>query len=146
MKGRDVVIGFIFLVLLVAGVLWIFRAKNNKNSNLPLPTPNISQRIKNAFPNLDIPDGVERANLNDVTGGNSVGVATRTEVVANLADLPSGQYYQVLLENSSGKNVTLGNMRISKSGYILEYNSANFSGYNKVIVANGSTHVLEGSF
>jgi hypothetical protein len=146
MKSRDVIIGFIFLVLLIAGVLWIFRAKNNKTSNLPLPTPNISQRINNAFPNLNIPDGVERANLSDVTGGNSLGVATRTEVIANLPDLPSGKYYQVLLENSSGKNVNLGNMRISKSGYILEYNSTNFPGYNKVIVVQGSTHILEGSF
>jgi hypothetical protein len=144
MKGRDVVIGFIFLVLLVAGVLWILRAKNIKISNLPLPTPNIAQQVKNAFPN--IPDGVERANLKDVTGGNSIGAATRTEVVANLPELSAGKYYQVLLENSSGKDITLGSMRISKSGYILEYNSASFSGYNKVIVIQGSTHILEGSF
>jgi len=144
MKSRDVVIGFVFLVILVAGVLWIFRAKNNKTSNLPLPTPNIAQQVKNAFPN--IPGGVERANLKDVTGGNSIGVATRTEVVANLPELSAGKYYQVLLVNSSGKSVNLGNMRISKSGYILEYNSANFPGYNKVVITQGSTHVLEGSF
>ena len=144
MKSRDVVIGFVFLVILVAGVLWIFRAKNNKTSNLPLPTPNIAQQVKNAFPN--ILGGVERANLKDVTGGNSIGVATRTEVVANLPELSAGKYYQVLLVNSSGKSVNLGNMRISKSGYILEYNSANFPGYNKVVITQGSTHVLEGSF
>lgn len=146
MKGRDVVIGFIFLVLLVAGVLWILRARNIRTSSLPLPTPNIAQRVKNAFPNLNIPEGVERANLSDVTGGNSLGVATRTEVVANLPELSAGKFYQVLLENSSGKSVLLGNMRISKSGYILEYNSTNFPGYNKVIVTQGATHILEGSF
>jgi hypothetical protein len=146
MKSRDVVIGFIFLVILIAGVLWILRAKNIKTSSLPLPTPNIAQQVKNAFPNLNIPEGVERANLSDVTGGNSLGVATRTEVVANLPELPSGKYYQVLLENSSGKDVLLGNMRISKSGYILEYKSTDFPGYNKVIVTQGSTRVLEGSF
>jgi hypothetical protein len=146
MKSRDVVIGFIFLVILIAGVLWALRVKNNKTSNLPLPTPNISQKIKNAFPNLNIPDGVERANLSDVTGGNSVGVATGTEVVANLPELTNGKFYQVLLENSSGKSVVLGKMRISKSGYILEYNSASFPGYNKVVIIQGSTHILEGSF
>jgi hypothetical protein len=146
MKIRDVVIGFVFLVILVAGILWIYRAKNNKTSNLPLPTPNISQRIKNAFPNLNIPDGVERANLSDVTGGESIGIATRTEVVANLPELSAGKYYQVLLEDSSGKSVKLGMMRISKSGYILEYNSANFPGFNKVIVIQGTTRILEGSF
>ena len=138
------VIGFIFLVILIAGVLWIYRSKGNKTSNLPLPTPNIAEKINSAFPN--IPNGVERANLSDVTGGESLGVATRTEVVANLPELSSGKYYQVLLEDSSGKSVKLGNMRISKSGYILEYNSANFPGFNRVVVIQGSTRILEGSF
>lgn len=143
MKNRDVVIGFIFLVILIAGVLWIFRAKK-ASTNIPLPTPNIIQEVSNTFPN--IPDGVEKANLADVTGGNSLGVATRTEVVANLPELSSGKYYQVLLENSSGKSINIGSMRISKSGYIVQYNSANYPGFNKVIVISGTTHILEGSF
>jgi hypothetical protein len=146
MKTRDVIIGFVFLVILIAGILWIFRTRGSRTSNLPLPTPNISERIKNAFPNLDIPDGVERANLSDVTGGDSLGVATRTEVVANLPELSAGKYYQVMLEDSSGKTVKLGNMRISKSGYILEYDSTDFPGYNKVIVVLENTRILEGSF
>lgn len=146
MKTRDIIIGFIFLVILVAGVLLVYRARNKKNTNLPLPTPNIVEQIKNAFPNLTIPDGVERANLRDVTGGNSIGITTRTEVVANLPEAPIGQNYQVLLENSQGKTVNMGNMRISKVGYILEYNSSKYQGYNKVIVILGNTHILEGSF
>lgn len=145
MKTRDIVIGFIFLVILIAGVLWIVRIKNVKKvSNTPLPTPNIVQQVDNAFPN--IPIGVERANLKDVMGGTSLGVATRTEVIANLPDLPSGQTYQVLIENSSGKNINLGKMIVSKSGYILEYNSSKFPGYNRVIVMLGTTRILEGSF
>lgn len=144
MKTRDVVIGFVFLVILIAGVLWIFRTKSNKASNTPLPTPNISQQVNNAFPN--IPDGVERANLSDVTGGNSLGVATRTEVVANLPALTNGQLYQVLLENSSGNSINLGIMRVSKSGWILQYDSVRYPGYNKVIVTEGGNHILEGSF
>jgi hypothetical protein len=146
MKSRDVIIGFVFLVVLVAGILWIFRVKNNKTTSLPLPTPSISQKVNNAFPGLNIPDGVERVNLSDVTGGNSIGVATRTEVVANLPDLSGKQQYQVLLENASGRDVNLGTMRISKSGWILQYNSSKYPGYNKVIVVLGTTHILEGSF
>ena len=69
MKTRDIVIGFIFLVILIAGVLWIYRARNKKTVSLPLSTPNISQKVNNMFPN--IPDGIERANLSDVTGGSS---------------------------------------------------------------------------
>lgn len=146
MKTRDIVIGFIFLVVLVAGVLWIFKAKDVKKATLPLPTPNIAEQIKNAFPNLNIPDGVERANLTDVTGGSSIGVATRTEVVANLPELASGKSYQVIVENASGKTINLGTMRVSKSGWLLQYNSSKYPGYDKVIVASENVHILEGSF
>jgi hypothetical protein len=144
MKTRDIVIGFVFLVILIAGVLWIVRIKNTKTTSLPLPTPNIAQQIKNTFPN--IPDGVERANLKDVTGGNALGVATRTEVIANLPSLTKGRSYQVVLEDSSGKTVNLGLMKLSKSGYLLEYTSSKYPGYNKIIIEQGSTHILEGSF
>ena len=143
MKSRDVVIGFIFLVILIAGVLWIFRNKNAKNVNTPVETPNIVSRINDAFPNLNIPDGVERANLTDVRGENNVGVATRTEIIANL---PSGQTYQAWLENPSGDRINLGTMRVSKSGWILNYDSSKYASYNKVIITEGSTPVLEGSF
>jgi hypothetical protein len=146
MKTRDIVIGFIFLVILIAGVLWIVRLKNKKDTNLPLPTPNISEQLKNTFPSLNIPDGVEMANLHNVSGGSAIGVATRTEVVANLPEAPNGQKYQVLLENSKGDKVKIGDMRIAKVGYILEYSSAKYSGYNKVVVMLGNTRVLEGSF
>ena len=146
MKTRDIVIGFVFLVILIAGILWIFKVKNKKNVSLPLPTPNISEQIKNAFPNLDIPDGVEKVNLHDVTGGSSVGIATRTEVIANLPEPSNGLKYQILLENSEGETINIGSMRISKSGYLLEYTSSKFPGYNKVIVVLGTTRVLEGSF
>lgn len=143
MKSRDVIIGFIFLVILTFGVLWIFKNKNVKTVNGPVPTPSITSRINNAFPDLKIPDGVERANLNDVTGGNNVGVATRTEIIANL---PSGQVYTGWVENSSGNKINLGTLRVSKSGWILNYSSTKYPGYNKIIVTQGSTSILEGSF
>ena len=146
MKTRDIVIGFVFLVILIAGIIWIFRVRNKKTTNLPLPTPNISQQVKNAFPSLNIPDGVEKANLRDVTGGNLIGVATRTEIVANLSEAPNGQKYQVVLENPKGETMNIGSMRISKVGYILEYSSSKYPGYNKIIVILGNNRVLEGSF
>jgi hypothetical protein len=146
MKTRDIVIGFIFLVILIAGILWIVKVRNTKNISQPLPTPNISEQIRKTFSNFNIPDGVEKANLHDVTGGSSIGIATRTEVVANLPEPTNGQKYQVLLENSKGETVNIGSMRISKAGYLLEYTSSKFPGYNKVIVVLGTTRVLEGSF
>jgi hypothetical protein len=103
MKTRDIVIGFVFLVVLIAGVLWIYRIKNKTTVSTPLPTPNTSQQVKNAFPSLNIPSGVEVANLHNVSGGSAIGVATRTEIVANLPESSNGQKYQVLLENSKGE-------------------------------------------
>jgi len=146
MRTRDIVITFIVLVTLVGGVLLIFRAKSKKMVGSPTPTPNIFQKVNETFPGLNIPEGVERANLSDVTGGNSIGVATRTEIVANLPELAKGQVYQGWAENSSGKTVLLGNFRVSKGGWILNYDSSKYSGYNKVIVSVGTKHVLEGSF
>lgn len=146
MKLRDVVIGFVFLVILIAGTLWINKTKSVVNTGGPIPTPNIVSRINTAFPNLNIPDGVERANLSDVNGGDNVGVATRTEIVANLPTLDGGKYYQAGLVNDKGDRVLLGSLKVSKSGWILSYDSTKYPGYNKVIVTQGSTSILEGSF
>lgn len=75
-----------------------------------------------------------------------MGIATRTEVLADLPGLANGQFYQVRLQNINGKEVLLGNLRQAKGGWILEYNSVKFPGYNKVIVTLGTKHILEGSF
>lgn len=146
MKSRDFIIGFIVLVILVAGVLWISKYKNKATSNLPIETPNITSKIEKAFPNLVIPQGVERAELSDVNGGELVGVATRTEIIANLPAPSTGKYYQGWLENKDGKTVLIGNFKASKSGWILSYDAKKYSGYDKVIVKQGDVRLLEGSF
>lgn len=146
MKSRDFIIGFIVLVILVAGVLWFYKYRNVSTSNLPIETPNIVSKINTAFPNLTIPEGVERIELKDVTGGQNIGVATRSEIVANLPDLANGKFYQAWLENSEGKTLLLGNLKTSKSGWILSYTASKYPGYNKVIVKQGDMRILEGSF
>jgi hypothetical protein len=83
--------------------------------------------------------------LKDVTGGVGMGIATRSEILADLPDPTNGQYYQVFLEKD-GKTVLLGRLEKAKGGWILNYNSAKFPGYNKVIITVGTTHILEGSF
>lgn len=146
MKTRDIIIGFVFLVILIAGILWIYKAKSVKKTATPLPTPNITSKVKGTTSTFNVPDGVEKAELEDVSGGNSYGVATRTEVVANLPVPESGKKYSVWLMNSNGKTVSIGNLWESKGGWILEYNSSKYPGYNKVIVTQGIYHILEGSF
>jgi hypothetical protein len=146
MKSRDAIIGFIFLVILVAGTILIFRNRSSKNVFTPLPTPTIVSGNETRFPNLTIPDGVERTDLKAVNGSEGFGVATRTEILANLPEPKPGEKYQAYLENTEGKSVLLGSLRSSKSGWIIEYDAAKYPGYNKVIVTRGINRVLEGSF
>jgi len=149
MKTRDFVIGFIFLVGIVAAVL-IIKGKAKVNS-LPVPevpaaTPSIHQKLQNKFQNLVIPTGGDQIDLTDVTGGSSMGIATRNEIIADLPTLSNRQSYQAYLANTSGKTVLLGNLTMKKGGWILDFDSSKFPDYKKIIVAEGITHILEGSF
>ena len=149
MKTRDLIIGFIFLVGIVAAVL-IIKGKAKVNSlpvpTVPTPTPSIQQKMRNKFQNLVIPAGGDQIDLTDVTGGSSMGIATRNEIIADLPSLSNRQSYQAYLANTSGKTVLLGTLVNKKGGWILDYDSSKFPGYNKVIITQRTTHILEGSF
>lgn len=136
MKSRDIIIGFIVLVVLIAAVFWIRGARNKKAISLPSATPNISDKIGKTF-NFQLPDGVEKAELRDVSGGNGSGVATRDAVLADLPDPAAGKYYQVFADGKF-----LGTMRIAKGGWIFD---GKISG-KKVEIRLGNTVILEGSF
>ncbi len=153
MKGRDVIIGFIFLVILIAGALWIFRNRNQRDNNLPTPTSTISERVNSAFPSLKVPEGADRADMNNVSGGEGLGVATRQKtnigysvtVMANLPTPNSGNYIAELSDGST--KITLGRLTETKSGYLVNFSSAqDLSSYNKVTVKLDNASVLEGSF
>jgi hypothetical protein len=149
MKTRDLVIGFIFLVGIVAAVL-IIKGKAKVNS-LPVPvttpTPSsVQQKLQHKFQNLIIPNGSDQIDLNDVSNSGGMGIATRNEIIADLPDLTKGQSYQAYLANSSGKTVLLGILVNKKGGWILDYDSSKFPGYEKILILQGSTHILEGSF
>lgn len=146
MKVRDIVTGLIVLVVLIAGVLLIKNARDKRLAAVPTPTPSIEQKVGATFNGLTIPSDVEKTELKDVTGGQSFGIATRTEILANLPELSPGQKYQAKLENSQGKTILLGTLRIAKGGYLLEYDSSKYPGYNKVLVILGGKTLLEGSF
>ncbi len=153
MKSRDAIIGFIFLVILIAGVLWIYRNRNQKSLALPTSTPTISQKVNNAFPGLKVPDGADRADLGSTGETEGVGVATRQKtnigssltVMANLPD-PKPGVYQAELSNGTAK-IMLGKLSLTKSGYLVNYTTIkDLSSYNKVTVTLNGSSVLEGSF
>lgn len=166
MKTRDIVIGFIVLVFLIVGVLWIRNARNKKVASLPVPTPNIADQISKIF-NYQIPADANKADLKDVTGGNGSGIATAkfangsftSTVLVDLPDPVSGKFYQAWLirGNSGDANysiISLGVLRAAKGGFLVDFQSAkDYSDYKNVVVSietgtvyGPTSHVLEGSF
>ena len=139
------IVGFVILVVIIAGVIIVSGKIKVNRLPVPSPIPSIQQKIENKFPSLNIPKDSERAELKDVSGGNSMGLATRTEILADLPDLTAGQTYQVQLSNGS-KNIIIGNLRQAKGGWILNYDSGKFSGYDKVTILRAGSKILEGSF
>ena len=135
MKTRDIVIGLVILVLIVTAVIY----KKNKATGLqvPLPTPTVEQRISDTFNGLTIPDGAERVELKDISGGDSFGIATRTEVLADLPEPETGSFYQVWVDGKA-----MGAMRVAKGGWLFE---GKIDG-QKVQVKLGEKTILEGSF
>jgi len=145
-RGRDVLTVFIVILVIVAAVLLVKNRAKIAQKVSPTPTPSIQQQIKNKFSNLIIPQGEPNIDLKDVSGGAGMGIATKNEILADLPDLAKGQVYQGYLENSLGKIVLLGALKSEKGGWILNYDSSKYPGYNKIIVAVGTKHILEGSF
>lgn len=146
MRARNILFAFIVVVAVVAGVLFLKNRTKVFPKVNPSATPSIQQQIESKFKGLTIPTDTEKIELKDVSGGSGMGIATRNEILADLPAISNGQSYQGRLENSSGKTVLLGNLTMSKGGWILNYNSEVFPGYNKVIITVGIKHILEGSF
>jgi hypothetical protein len=143
-KGRDVLIAFIVLVVIIAAVLIVGKKKVNILS-VPSATPTILQQIQSKFSGLTIPQGEPNIDLKDVSGGAGMGIATRSEILADLPTPSAGQYYQGWLGNGQ-KLVLIGTLKNAKGGWILDYSSVKYPGYNQVVVTLAGKHILEGSF
>ncbi len=152
-KKKDIIVGLIILVV-VAGIFYFFK---NRANSLKVPETNeptinqIEQNLKDKF-NFNVPGDVEKTDLKDVSGGDGVGIATRTEILADLADPNAGYFYQAWLEKDE-KLVSLGKLGMAKGGWLISYSSSKFPGYDKVVISlekvfdnNLEKRVLEGSF
>jgi hypothetical protein len=158
MNRKDIVIGLAILALLAAIVFWVRRPKTN-SLQLPQPT-SVEQQMEEKF-NLQIPENLEKAELSDISGGTSSGIATREykdgkftlTVLADLPDLSGGKFYQAWLINGD-KTISAGQLTFAKGGYLLNFSSnTDYSSYNSVVITSENkldiipeTHVLEGSF
>lgn len=142
---KRILVAFVAIVVIIVGVLVIKNRTKIAPKVGPTVSPSIQQQIESKFKGLVIPPDQEKIELKDVSGGVGMGIATRNEILADLPTLANGKFYQGWLEKD-GKAVLLGTLNLAKGGWILNYNSSVYPGYNKVIVTQGSTHILEGSF
>lgn len=163
MNRRDIFIGIVVLLLAVVLVFW-FRGKTPKS--VMAPTPVSEEKIEKSF-NLTIPEDVDKVEMNDVSGGDASGVATRKYengnfshmVLADLSDPEAGTFYEGwLVKGKMGDEdfayISTGRMVVAKGGYLLEYKSStDYSDYTGVVITlekvndkKPETHILEGSF
>jgi len=165
MKTRDIVIGVIVLAIL-GGIIY-FRQKNVATEETMVPDISVTeQKMEEKF-RVQIPDDVSKAELTDVSGGNSSGIATKKFdngkfEVSVLADLPSamtGEFYQAwIVKGSEGDEdysaVSMGKMKSAKGGWMIDFESStDYSDHDNFIItlekkfdATPETTVLEGSF
>lgn len=166
MDRRDIIIGFVILIILAVIVYWVSRPKSEVVT-APTPTPvsveEVEKKIEDQF-QKNIPETGQKAGLKDLTGGDSSGLAVKEKEdnlvkVSILADLPDpeeGYYYQAwVVKDVEGKEekVSLGKLTIAKGGFSLEYQTkADLDSFNKIVISLEKTvddieekRVLEGS-
>jgi hypothetical protein len=159
MKKKDIVIGLVILAALAGLIYW--GSRRGEGEELPLPTvPSVEEKIEGAF-DIEIPENVDKAELEDVSGGDASGIATRKfenglfnhMVLADLPDPEPGEFYEGWLIKD-GEVISTGKMRLAKGGYLLEFESStDYPDYNQVVITlekiddeNPEAHILEGSF
>lgn len=162
MNRRDIVIG-LGILLVVAGIIYFVRRPSN--TPLEIPEQTVEQKMEDKF-KTQIPEGVDKAELTDVTGGDASGIATRDytdgkfnhAVLADLPDPVSGFYEGWLVRGQEGESdfnfISTGKLRMAKGGYMLDFSSdKDLSDYSKVVITHETLfdstpedHILEGSF
>lgn len=144
---RKIVLSFIFLFVIIFSVIYFLLKSRGQKENLRYvsPTPSVIQQMEEKFKGVTIPQDDTKIELKNISGEEGMGIATKTEVLADLPELTKGGFYQVLLSNGN-KTIFLGNLKESKGGWILEYDLSKYQGYNQLIVSKGSKEILKGSF
>jgi hypothetical protein len=151
MNRRDLIVGVVILAIL-AGFIYYWK-KPTLDEQLKVPqTLSVQDQIEDKF-NLSIPDNVDKAELNDVSGGNASAIATReysdgkftATILADLPDPESGFYTSELAKDN--ETIATGSLILAKGGYLLEYQSSqDLSDFSTVRVKLNDKIILEGSF
>ena len=147
---RDIVIGFVVLIILLGGVYLLRRSPEKPGTEAIDETPveEVEKQLEEKF-NFDVPEDVEKASLKDLTGEGSSGLGTRDVTedgveVSIIADLPSpdgGEQYQGWMSRGAEgeenfDRVSLGVLREAKGGWMLEIKlEGEYGDYNRLQVS-----------
>lgn len=151
---KDIVTGLIIVSVILGGYLLYKKIKAPK----PIPTSapqqiSFKEELENNF-KFDIPDDVNTIELKDVSGGNGRGIATSSEVLADIEDHADSYFYEAWLQNpDNGSLISLGKLKIAKGGWLIEYDGSKYPEYKKIIISLEKNFdsrlekpILEGSF
>ncbi len=156
---RDVITGFIIIVLIILGIFYFTKIKDKKITNpfakaTPTSSPvqiSFKKELENNF-KYTIPEDRNSIELKDVNGGNSRGIATEKEILIDVDDPQTGYFYQGWLVKDD-KVVSLGKLQTAKGGWLLEYDKSKNADYPKIVISlektldsKIETKILEGSF
>ena len=120
---------FVVIVLVLLGS-WLWQRGSNPSEEPTQEEIQLESRVNKFLETsgVDLPAGIERANLSGPNDDNATGVATKREVnddteytiLAAIPDISAGWYEGWLTDQDGSNPVSLGRLRISKGGYILE--------------------------
>ena len=101
--------------------------------------------MEDKFVGLEIPEDADKIELINKSDGVAMGIATKKGIYADLPEPGPGENYQVVLSNGID-SIVLGYLKVTKSGYLLEYDLSKYPGFNKISVIKNSVCILEGTF
>ena len=150
---KDIITGLVVVLLIIGGV-YLFKYLKKDKTVVSTSSP-ASYEFKKDFSDsfkINIPDDVSFIELKDISGGDSRGIATDSEILVDAADTDTGYYYEAWLE-SSDKLVSLGKLKVAKGGWLIEYDRSKYPTSTKVVVSLEKLNdnkiekrILEGSF
>ena len=161
MSKREIAVGVV-IILLLSGYVFYKQRQSVSTPELSVPQIlSIEDKIEDKF-NITIPENLNRAELKDISGGFSSGIATiddqrsyqEVTVLADLPNPPQDSFYQGWLYNTDNTPISMGKLLEGKGGWILDYRSTkSILDYKRVAVSLESTideslgkKVLEGFF
>lgn len=164
MKDRNFLISLV-VVLVIFGLLYSFFRRSPKEvPSPPAETLPFSQEEETGLESqvgIEIPEDIEKTKLEDVKGGEAMGIATRKfeedefehTVTASLPDPEPGKFYQGWL-GKDGELVPSARLVKKKGGWVLSFtDQEDKTDFNRVVITLEEKdddlpeeRVLEGEF